>query len=86
MRRQKVMKEDMQMWRGIAIVHSHKPLHHNQRINDPKLEQMVEDFYKHNFWDKIHGDTIESQDLADQAFDFAVNAGVSAALKLIKES
>lgn len=38
--------------------------------------------YKKKFWDKIKGDEIKEQAMADQLYDMAVNAGVSAAVKL----
>ncbi|HEY1288494.1 MAG TPA: glycosyl hydrolase 108 family protein [Burkholderiales bacterium] len=34
--------------------------------------------YKPLYWDRIHGDEIESQDLANIVFDFQVNAGTNA--------
>ena len=39
--------------------------------------------YKHEYWDKIHGDDIAFQPLADIIFDFYVNAG-SHATKLLQ--
>lgn len=39
--------------------------------------------YKHEYWDKIHGDDIDFQPLADIIFDFYVNAG-SHATKLLQ--
>jgi len=44
--------------------------------------QMVRDFYKTNFWDKIRGDEIESDVIASSIFNFAVNTGVAVASKL----
>lgn len=38
--------------------------------------------YKKKFWDKIWGDRINSQELANQIYDMAVNAGVGAGIKL----
>lgn len=46
------------------------------------LPGMVKDFYRKNFWNVIRGDEIESQDIANQLFDMAVNAGNGAAIKL----
>ena len=71
-------------WKGWPIVDAHKPLHHGAMINDVALEKMVEDFYVDNFWKPIHGDTMTDQDLANQVFDMAVNAGVGEALKLLR--
>ena len=43
-------------------------------------------FYKANFWDKIKGDEIESQEVANALYDFAVNSGVKTAVKKIQEA
>ena len=43
---------------------------------------LVRDFYRTEFWDRIRGDDIESTEIAGMVFDFAVNAGVSVAVKL----
>ncbi len=42
---------------------------------DPELQQNVSDFYRVTFWDKINGDQITNQDIANSIFDFGVNAG-----------
>ena len=73
-------------WSGWAVVDKHKPLKSNQFIHDVELNALVEQFYKDNFWNPIKGDLIEDQDLANQAFDMAVNAGVGTAINLLKES
>ncbi len=41
-----------------------------------------EGIYKKLFWDKLRGDEIKSQGIADMLVDFAYNAGVGAAIKL----
>ena len=38
-------------------------------------------FYKHNFWDKVGGDQIASQTIADNLVDSAVNEGIKPAVK-----
>ena len=43
---------------------------------------MVRRFYRDNFWDKIRGDEIKDQHVAELLYDFAVNAGVSTTIKL----
>lgn len=45
----------------------------------------VQAFYKQQFWERIRGDFIYAQDIAESIFDFAVNAGVSTAIKLAQE-
>ncbi len=46
-----------------------------------QIQEMVELFYRANFWDKIMGDSISKQEIADNIYDFAVNSGVSRAVK-----
>lgn len=41
----------------------------------PEVRDMVRDFYRAHYWEKINGDRIESQPKADRIYDFAVNAG-----------
>lgn len=48
----------------------------------PELAGMVKDFYEVNFWQRIKGVDIASQDVAESIFDFAVNAGVATSSKL----
>ncbi|MBN1849983.1 MAG: N-acetylmuramidase [Deltaproteobacteria bacterium] len=50
--------------------------------NDPRLTGMVRDFYKEHFWDRVKGDDIENQKIAQSLFDFSVNAGTGVAAKL----
>ena len=62
-------------WEGWAL------LDRNETDN-PNLTQMVFDFYKAQFWDRIKGDDIKQQRIGESIFDFAVNAGVPVAAKL----
>jgi len=49
---------------------------------DADLQQAVSDFYQVNFWDKINGDQITDQDVANSIFDFGVNAGIATSSSL----
>jgi lysozyme family protein len=49
---------------------------------DADLQQAVSDFYQVNFWDKINGDQITNQDVANSIFDFGVNAGIATSSSL----
>lgn len=49
---------------------------------DSNLHDMISDFYKVNYWNKVHGDKIDKQNVAESIFDFAVNAGISTSSKL----
>jgi lysozyme family protein len=49
---------------------------------DTELENEIALFYQVNFWDKINGDNIQNQLVANSIFDFAVNAGVKTSASL----
>lgn len=51
------------------------------KINARELVSFVQLFYKVQFWDKICGDQIAFQGVADVIYDFAVNAGLRTAVK-----
>jgi lysozyme family protein len=55
-------------------------LDHNE--NSPLLTGMVRNFYKIEFWDRIRGDEIANQTVAENIFNFSVNTGLSVAIKL----
>jgi len=46
-----------------------------------KVGDLVQLFYKINFWDKIGGDKIADQSIADLLMDSAVNEGIVPAVK-----
>ncbi|MGP1485561.1 MAG: glycosyl hydrolase 108 family protein [Campylobacter sp.] len=54
-------------------------------FKDEDLKQKTKIFYEQNFWDKIKGDEIKSQKIADEIFIFAVNAGLSVAVKMAQK-
>jgi lysozyme family protein len=46
------------------------------------LTEMVRKFYKTEFWDRIRGDEIAQQIVAESIFNFGVNTGLGVAIKL----
>jgi len=54
----------------------------NNLDSDPAIREAIKNSYKAEYWDKIQGDTMISQPVADSIFDFAVNAGVSTSVAL----
>jgi lysozyme family protein len=46
------------------------------------LTEMVRKFYKSNYWDRIRGDDLTVQAIAENIFNFAVNTGTTVAVKL----
>lgn len=51
-----------------------------------QLQNLVESFYRKEFWDELRGDEIRTQTVANQLFDMAVNAGTSTSLKCFQRS
>ncbi len=49
---------------------------------DGDLTEMVREFYRREFWDRIRGDEIQQQTAAFMIYDFAVNAGIKAAVRI----
>ena len=49
---------------------------------DADLQEAVSDFYRLTFWDKMKGDDILDQQVAESIFDFGVNAGVGTSASL----
>jgi lysozyme family protein len=49
---------------------------------DQGLKQAAGVFYKANYWSPVGGDFITSQHIAESMFDFAVNGGTGAAVRL----
>lgn len=43
---------------------------------------LVRGFYRSEFWEKVGSDKIDNQAIAENLFDFAVNAGTGVAVKL----
>lgn len=54
----------------------------NNQMENPELTERVREFYRNNFWNKIKGDEIKEQSIAETLFDFAVNAGTATAARL----
>jgi len=70
-------------WSGWAIIDVAKKqsgyeraLNRNMQLNDAVIA-----FYKVNFWDKVGGDFIASQTIANNLVDAAVNEGIKGAVK-----
>ena len=73
-----ISRNNFPNWAGWAIVDASKPLTSNQLIDSVELDSLVNQFYKANFWDRVHGDGVDSQAIATYLYDFYVNAGANA--------
>lgn len=71
-------------WQGWAYVDKAKPLKHNAIIRSDELDSLVKLFYKRNFWDRIKGDYIRDQRLAEFLYDYYVHSGARAIKKIQK--
>jgi len=73
-------------WSGWKIIDKFKSNKDFPRClnNNIDLEKLVQSFYMINFWNKIRGDDIKSQKIANNIYDFAVNSGVKRSIKYIQ--
>ena len=46
----------------------------------------IKNIYKNKYWDKLYLDNLNSQKIAEELFDAAVNMGVSVAVKILQNS
>jgi len=53
---------------------------------DPELTKLVADFYRGSFWNPLRLTEIDSQVIANELFDSAVNAGVGAAARWLQRA
>ncbi|HFQ81144.1 MAG TPA: N-acetylmuramidase [Desulfobacterales bacterium] len=68
-------------WVNIDLLKNKKGFPENLE-DDADLQAKVYALYEANYWDKIRGDEIEDQDIAESVFDFAVNSGPRTSAKL----
>lgn len=50
------------------------------------LQQAVEAFYREQFWDRLRGDQIADQEVAEEVFDTAVNMGTRRGGRYLQEA
>ncbi len=71
-------------WDGWILVDLAKR-EHNFPANldgNVQLQEKIKTFYETNYWDKVRGDDLADQHVAESIFDFAVNAGSVTSAKL----
>lgn len=49
-------------------------------------EDEAKDIYQHSWWEPLHLELINSQDVANKVFDLAVNTGSSQATKILQQA
>jgi len=78
-------------WPGFAIIdetraNTNKDQFVHALSVDEELDQLVHAFYKAEFWDKLCGDNIDNQEVANELFDTAVNQGLKTASLQFQEA
>jgi lysozyme family protein len=75
-------------WKGWVIVDKYRmyPDFIKRLHADSELHKLELEFYKQSFWDKIRGDEIAAQEIADEVYDMAVNKGPTMAILLLQRS
>lgn len=74
-------------WKGWEIIYRTLELYKDLRkasyecCQNVFLAELVEKFYKENFWDKLRLDEIKSDRIADLIFKFGVNVGIKRAVR-----
>jgi lysozyme family protein len=57
-----------------------------QLYNNTALQTAVTNFYRTEFWNKIQGDLLPSQLIADELFDSSINLGVPVASEFLQKT
>lgn len=86
----RVHEPNAKMWTKIDAVKKANPGFTNKIMTnllnkDESILDEARSIYKKKYWDAVKLDTLNNQKLAHQIFDHAVNAGVSASIKLAQE-
>jgi lysozyme family protein len=74
-------------WEGWKIIDNYKGKKYYPEILkiDYKLQELVLDFYKKNYWDTFEGDAF-SEEAGEEMFDQSVNLGVRRAVRHLQRS
>lgn len=65
-------------WEGWKIIDAYKkiaPIKQGKVFDNPELEGYIYSFYRMNFWNKILGDQIEDQQVANLIYDWSMTSG-----------
>jgi lysozyme family protein len=73
-------------WSGWTLIDQFKskPNFPHSLDTNPKLQNLVEQFYLNNFWIPLNTELIQNQTSADSIFDFAVNSGLTTSTRLVQ--
>jgi len=77
-------------WKGWRIVDmlriSEKNNFENALARQPLLNELVDKFYKAEFWDTLNLDTLQSQKIANELYDTGVNMGTGVAGEFLQRA
>jgi lysozyme family protein len=79
-----ISEKNFPAWEGWKIIDKYEPIKDNYLIKDEQLDNMVYRFYRDNFWSSLRLQEINSQPLAEEIYDTAVNTGSSTAVKFLQ--
>lgn len=83
-----ISRKNFPDWFGWTIIDSYKGMRDFPEIlnGNPVLELHRRNFYKKTFWNKVRGDEITNQEIAESILDSSVNFGTVQAIKLAQRS
>jgi lysozyme family protein len=75
-------------WAGWTIIDKAKsdPKFPNCLQGNNKLDVLIKQFYKENYWNLFWGDQLPNQEVANELFDTGVNMGVGRAVKYLQKA
>jgi lysozyme family protein len=75
-------------WEGWGLIDSFRTdkLFPQCLNGNEKISQMVYAFFKSEYWDRIYGDSIEDQNIANEMYDIAVNTGIKRAILFLQRT
>lgn len=75
----KIIRQKLQQYNGDKVLAG------SILYDNPRVVELVENFYKREFWDKAKLDLVNSQHIANEIFIFGVVAGMPPAIKKAQE-
>lgn len=78
-----ITKKNYPTWGGWAIINK-LDLNQGEVIKDAKLDKLISDFYKQNYWNVLKCDSFK-QAIAFNLCDFAINSGIVTAAKGLQQ-
>lgn len=76
-------------WKNVDLVKSETQdvKRMNEKLDENlQLQDMIKKFYKNEFWNKIQGDALQYQSLANEMYDNAVNMGPEKSIEYLQRT